>query len=170
MSSLFAFITHPLPVKLHRKRGVEGHYSAQWGAGITSADSDWEETPHWWDPASSVLTLLLVWNSITFSVSRKFCSLIHRPLDACPHITWSVCTQIGRLVGFRRGRDWLPKSVTFVCGSSSLGLPPLSMEFSRQKYWSGLPFPPPRDLPVLQGSNLHPFVSCIGTGRQVLYH
>ena len=23
----------------------------------------------------------------------------------------------------------------------------LSMEFSRQKYWSGLPFPPPGDLP-----------------------
>ena len=25
--------------------------------------------------------------------------------------------------------------------------PPLSMEFSRQEYWSGLLFPPPRDLP-----------------------
>ena len=24
---------------------------------------------------------------------------------------------------------------------------PLSMEFSRQEYWSGLPFPPPGDLP-----------------------
>ena len=24
---------------------------------------------------------------------------------------------------------------------------PLSMEFSRQEYWDGLPFPPPRDLP-----------------------
>ena len=24
---------------------------------------------------------------------------------------------------------------------------PLSMEFSRQEYWSGLPFPIPRDLP-----------------------
>ena len=24
---------------------------------------------------------------------------------------------------------------------------PLSMEFSRQEYWSGLPFPAPRDLP-----------------------
>ena len=24
---------------------------------------------------------------------------------------------------------------------------PLSMGFSRQEYWSGLPFPPPRDLP-----------------------
>ena len=30
---------------------------------------------------------------------------------------------------------------------------PLSMEFSRQEYWSGLPFPPPRDLPNT-GSNM----------------
>ena len=27
------------------------------------------------------------------------------------------------------------------------GLAPLSMEFSRQEYWSGLPFPSPGDLP-----------------------
>ena len=26
---------------------------------------------------------------------------------------------------------------------------PLSMEFSRQAYWSGLPFPPPGDLPEI---------------------
>ena len=26
-------------------------------------------------------------------------------------------------------------------------LAPLSMEFSRQEYWSGLPFPSPEDLP-----------------------
>ena len=25
--------------------------------------------------------------------------------------------------------------------------PPLSVEFSRKEYWSGLSFPPPRDLP-----------------------
>ena len=32
-------------------------------------------------------------------------------------------------------------------------IPPLSMEFSRQKYWSGLPFPPLGDLP---GPGLEP--------------
>ena len=32
---------------------------------------------------------------------------------------------------------------------------PLSMDFSRQEYWRGLPFPAPGDLPD-QGSNLHP--------------
>ena len=31
---------------------------------------------------------------------------------------------------------------------------PPSMRFSRQEYWSGLPFPPPRIFPT-QGSNLH---------------
>ena len=28
--------------------------------------------------------------------------------------------------------------------------PPLSLGFPRQKYWSGLPFPPPVDLPDLR--------------------
>ena len=39
----------------------------------------------------------------------------------------------------------------------------LSMGFSGQEYWSGVPFPPPGDLldPVV-------CVSCIG--RQILYH
>ena len=32
---------------------------------------------------------------------------------------------------------------------------PLSMECSRQEYWSGLPFPTPGDLPNPGGANLH---------------
>ena len=43
----------------------------------------------------------------------------------------------------------------------------LSMGFSRQEYWSGLPCPPPGDLPT-QGLNLLVLVSCIG--RRVLYY
>ena len=43
--------------------------------------------------------------------------------------------------------------------------PPLSMVFSRQEYWSGLPFSPPGDLPDQN------CVSCISyIGSQVLYH
>ena len=44
---------------------------------------------------------------------------------------------------------------------------PLSIGFSRQEYWSGLPFPPPGDLsdPGIKPTCL---VSCIG--RWVLYH
>ena len=44
---------------------------------------------------------------------------------------------------------------------------PLSMAFSRQEYWSGLPFPSPGNLPNL-GIKPLSLVSC--TDRQVLYH
>ena len=41
---------------------------------------------------------------------------------------------------------------------------PLSMEFPRQEYWSGLPFPSPGDLP---NPGIGPFLlHC----RQILYH
>ena len=42
---------------------------------------------------------------------------------------------------------------------------PMSMGFSRQEYWNGLPFPPQGDLP--DGTHISS-VSCIG--RQILYH
>ena len=38
--------------------------------------------------------------------------------------------------------------------------PPLLMGFSRQEYWSGLPFPAPGIFPT-QGSNPHLLISCI---------
>ena len=41
----------------------------------------------------------------------------------------------------------------------------LSMEFSRQEYWSRLPFPSSGDLP---NPRIKPFISCIG--RRILYH
>ena len=45
---------------------------------------------------------------------------------------------------------------------------PLSMGFSRQEYWSGLPCPPAGDLPD-SGIELYVcYVSCIG--KQLLYH
>ena len=45
---------------------------------------------------------------------------------------------------------------------------PLSMGFSRQEYWSGLPFPPLGDLfnPGIEPASLN--VSCIG--RRTVYH
>ena len=45
----------------------------------------------------------------------------------------------------------------------TLAHPTLCVEFSRQEYWSGLPFPTPRDLPP--GINLG-LLHC----RQILYH
>ena len=41
---------------------------------------------------------------------------------------------------------------------------PLSMEFSRQEHWSGLPFPSPRDLPS-PGIELSSLVSPASAGR-----
>ena len=44
---------------------------------------------------------------------------------------------------------------------------PLSMRFSRQKYWSGFPCPPPGDLPD-PGIEPASQISCVD--RQILYH
>ena len=44
--------------------------------------------------------------------------------------------------------------MSFVTPWTVPGQAPLSMGFSRQEYWSGLPFPLPGDLP-------HPGLSCI---------
>ena len=45
---------------------------------------------------------------------------------------------------------------------------PLSMEFSRQEAWNGLPFPSPGDLPI---PGVEPVMSCISSiDRQTLYH
>ena len=43
---------------------------------------------------------------------------------------------------------------------------PLSMGFSRQENWSGLPFPPPGDLPDPRTEPVPP----VSLGRQILYH
>ena len=45
---------------------------------------------------------------------------------------------------------------------------PLSMGFSRQEYWSGLPFPPPGESFQPRDQTLNSYASCIG--RWVLYH
>ena len=54
---------------------------------------------------------------------------------------------------------------------------PLSMEFSRQGYWSGLPFPPPGDLPyprIEPASLASPalaggFFTTVATGKPLSY-
>ena len=44
---------------------------------------------------------------------------------------------------------------------------PLSVGFSRQEYWSGLPYPPPGDLPTPE---IEPVTHVSCTDRQVSYH
>ena len=41
------------------------------------------------------------------------------------------------------------QSCLILCDPMDCSQAPLSMGFSRQEYWSGLPFPPPGDLPNL---------------------
>ena len=42
---------------------------------------------------------------------------------------------------------WVAQSCLTLCNPVDCCPPPLSMGFSRQEYWSGLPCPPPGDLP-----------------------
>jgi len=44
---------------------------------------------------------------------------------------------------------------------------PLAMGFSRKEYWSGLPYPPQRDLP---DPGIKPTSDISSTDRRVLYH
>ena len=56
-------------------------------------------------------------------------------LDFSPSLPTCVCVCV-------RSRVWL-----FVTPQNIAHQAPLSMRFSRQEYWSGLPFPSPGDLP-----------------------
>ena len=46
---------------------------------------------------------------------------------------------------------------------------PLSVEFSRQEYWSGLPFPSPGDLPKFETSMLQEFLALKGLWKQNVF-
>ena len=54
-----------------------------------------------------------------------------------------------------------------LCDPMDCSQVPLSMGFSRQEYWSGLPFPPPGDLPDL---GIKPSLPNLLHCRQILYH
>ena len=47
---------------------------------------------------------------------------------------------------------------------------PLSMGFSRQDYWSGLPFPPPGDLPDLGIEPTPPVSPALASNSLPLHH
>ena len=91
------------------------------------------------------------------------CSCLGNPVDrggyspwghkdwACRHGKHSVhnilCVNLFLLTTHHEHLSWWWKSVSCSAMSPSLWLCGLSMEFSRQECWSGLPFPSPRDLP-----------------------
>jgi len=85
------------------------------------------------DLASAILYIIQTAYSLCFhvcilSLSINFLSLVHATVYAYVLSHFSpVCL--------------------FVTPRTVLHQAPLSMEFSRQEYWSGLPYPPPEDLP-----------------------
>ena len=73
----------------------------------------------------------------------ELCSMLYRSLDG--RGVWGrmcVCICVCVCVWDTFSRVWLFMSPLTVAHQA-----PLSMEFSRQEYWSGLPFPTPGDLP-----------------------
>ena len=96
-----------------------------------------------------VVTSIYIWETIT-SVQTQTKLLVH----CCSQPSW-----IHPPPWARAGLSWYLSFVCSVCAQlfSHVRLSvtlwtvalqaPLSMEFSRQKYWSGLPFPSPGDLP-----------------------
>ena len=56
----------------------------------------------------------------------------------------------------------------FVTPQTAAHQVPLSMGFSRQEYWSGLPFPPLGESSLPRDQTHVSYVSCIG--RWILYH
>ena len=88
-------------------------------------------------------------------------------LSKCPTGPWKLVArvtgghrQVLPRLGYARS---VTKSCLTLCDTMNQVL--LSMEFSKEEYWSRLPFPSPGDLPDL-GNQTH--ISC--TGRHILYH
>ena len=65
-----------------------------------------------------------------------------------PHRAWLSFTELDKAVVLGRRVSWAAQSCPTLCDPMDCSLlAPLSMGFSRQEYWSGLPFPFPGDLP-----------------------
>ena len=130
--------------------------------------------------------ILLWWNLGLMSEAHKFQRKPSRPMGCCSDLHLLLWPS-----GFRRtgneilGVGWAEEHVSSAghvcaCGLSRFSCvwlfvvlwtaahqAPLSMGFSRQKYWSGLPCCPPGDLPN-PGTEPVFYVCCFG--RLFLYH
>ena len=79
----------------------------------------------------------------------------------CACVCVCVCMRVRTCVGGSGGL------VAKLCLTLIAHQAPLSMGFSRQEYWSGVPFPSSGDFPD-QGLNLS--LLCLLHCRQILYH
>ena len=67
----------------------------------------------------------------------------HMIQQLCSWVSWKLCIKDANLTE----NQSLSHVQLFATLWTVAHPTPLSMEFSRQKYWNGLPFPPPGDLP-----------------------
>ena len=97
-----------------------------------------------------------------------FCSSTH--IILCPRHQkhWEFAEQIVTKMTVCMHAKSLQSSLTLCNPKPVVHQAPLSMGFSRQEYWSGLPCPSPGGLPDPGIEPVFPCVSC--TGRWGLYH
>ena len=105
---------------------------------------------------------------------RHSCSLHLYPVVFCNHVNTSLsflncfntCCVFLNIVHIFRNSGLATKLCPTLATSWTVALQaPLSMGFSRQEYWSGLPFPSPGDLP---NPGMELAYSALGGG--ILYH
>ena len=101
--------------------------------------------------------LTSIWH-LTNQVSKNLCSVL-----LWFHITYQMC-----LYWWLLARCCFSHVQLFVAPRTVACQALLSMGFSRQEYWSGLPCPPPGDLPDPGIKPVSLRSTC--TGRRVLYH
>ena len=120
-----------------------------------------------WDPQNVCISQLPCWGKINQVQPKTYCLWWNSPCamihGLSPLLPW--CRYAGNSEA--HGKEWKWKSLSsvrlFVIPWTTAHQAPLSMEFSRQEYWSGLPFPSPGDLlnpgikprfPTLQADSL----------------
>ena len=102
------------------------------------------------------------------SPSRKsFCILDYFSFNSTFGYLYILCSPTWKhIVDFRKQGKYLLLFSSWVMSNSLWTVArqaPLSIDFPRQEYWSGLPFPPPGNLP---DSGIEPE----SLGRQILYY
>ena len=103
-------------------------------------------------------------------------SILPSPVAARLLIFMGTLGLLGLFVLGPHSSMWNLSSQLYVCAQLYLFVIPqtvvcqasLFIEFSRQEYWSGLPFPIPRDLPNAGIKPASLDVSCFG--KRILYH
>ena len=113
-----------------------------------------------WDCKESDTTEQLALTKNMFFFKKKFSASVKKKTPCKLESTGVTGRNVGACVVLSLTL-WTPWAVTSKA--------PLSMEFSRQEYWSGLSFPSAEDLPNL-GTEPMPFKSPALVGRFFFYH